>query len=70
MMNITEGERPLINTQIKKPIRDLIDRCWSADPFERLTAEQLFEKLAYDPEYYLEGVNAEEVISYADSIKQ
>ena len=70
MLRVAKGERPLIKTQIKKPIHDLIEQCWSGKSSDRLTAEQLFEKFAYDPEYYLDGVNAEEVKSYADSIKQ
>ena len=70
MVHIAKGERPIINTEIKKSIRDLIEQCWSAKSSDRLTAEQLFQKLAYDPDYYLDGVNAEEVKSYADSIKQ
>lgn len=70
MMHVVKGDRPIIHSQIKKPIRDLIEQCWSEKPSDRLTAEQLFQKLAYDPDYYLDGVNADEIKSYADSIKQ
>ena len=67
---INNDYRPKFTVPVKESIKNLIEQCWSAKSSDRLIAERLFQKLAYDPDYYLDGVNAEEVKSYADSIKQ
>ena len=77
----------------------MIERCWSKNPTERPTFEELFKKLAYNIEdsvgddiyvskdldpsknddedsddeenkYYLEGVDVDEVVLYADDIDE
>ena len=73
---------------MKKSIQNLIEKCWSNNPNERPTFEDLFKKLAYNEDsedevlistdenediedenkYYLEGVDEEEVLLYADDI--
>ena len=67
---VNEGKRPQFKTPVKKSIQTLIEQCWSEKPSDRLTFEQLFQKLAYEPEYYLDGADANKVKAYADSIKQ
>lgn len=66
---VAEGRRPEFKAPIKKSIQTLIEQCWSLKPSDRLTFEQLFQKLAYDPEYYLDGADANKVKAYADSLK-
>ena len=65
---IISGLRPEFNVPVKEPLQTLIKQCWSEKPSDRLTFEQLFQKLAYEPEYYLDDVDAGKVKSYADSI--
>ena len=67
---VSEGKRPQFNTPVKKPIQTLIEQCWSEKPSDRLTFEQLFQKLAYDLDYYLDNADANKVKAYADFIKQ
>lgn len=68
---IRNGLRPQFNSQIKPSLKDMIEHCWSQKPSDRFTFEQLFQKLAYDPEYYIDDdVDGNQVKSYADSIKQ
>lgn len=62
-----------------KYTENLIEKCWSKDPQNRPSFEEIFNKFAYnfsesifereDDEYYLDDVDVEEVISYADSIQ-
>ena len=83
---IDENYRPQFDHPINKSIQKLIESCWSKNPKERPTFEQLFKKLAYniddsntdvyedfdeteeDNNYYLEDVDINEVISYANDI--
>lgn len=65
----TEGVRPEIPSFVKKPIKDMIDRCWSCDPDNRPTFDELFQKLAYDPNFLLDDVDTEKLNSYIDMIK-
>lgn len=65
---IISGLRPEFNVPVKEPLQTLIKQCWSEKPSDRLTFEQLFQKLAYEPEYYLDDVDVGKVKSYADSI--
>ncbi|KAK8871875.1 hypothetical protein M9Y10_007620 [Tritrichomonas musculus] len=67
---IRKGERPSFEVPVKSSIKELIEKCWSGEVSDRLTFNQLFEKLAYDPEYYLDGVDENQVKQYADSVKQ
>ncbi|KAK8892224.1 hypothetical protein M9Y10_029447 [Tritrichomonas musculus] len=67
---VQQGQRPEFKSPVKKSIQTVIEQCWSAKPSDRLTFDQLFQKLAYDPECYLDDVDANKVKSYADSIKQ
>lgn len=92
---IDEDYRPEFTIPVKKSIKKLIERCWSRDPQDRPTFEELFKKLAYniedsiddiyddqeveagddeketteeDNSYYLDDVDVDEVMAYADDI--
>ncbi|KAK8846981.1 hypothetical protein M9Y10_019555 [Tritrichomonas musculus] len=86
---IEKNERPIFDESIKESIKNLIQLCWSKNPDERPTFEELFNKLAFNDEnwiidvyegneseneydinkYFLDGVDTEEVLSYAESIQ-
>ena len=77
---IEENNRPIFNPKmnIKKSIQNLAKKCWSKNPFERPSFEELFNKLAFsqkekvddeDGLFYLDDIDVEAVISYAESIK-
>lgn len=65
---VEDGIRPLIKETIKKTIQDLIEKCWLGDPDVRPTADELFRKLAYDPECYLDDVDATVLSQYVATI--
>ena len=69
---------------IKESIKQLIIQCWSKNPKERPTFEDIFNRLAFNREqsvydifegdnedefkYYLDDVDVDEILSYAYSI--
>ncbi|RIA81310.1 hypothetical protein C1645_790656 [Glomus cerebriforme] len=57
--DICEGKRPLIPEYTPEPYADLMKRCWSPDPTDRPTAEELVDKF-YDWENILLGDNSSE----------
>lgn len=67
---VSQGKRPEFTVPVKKSIKTLIEKCWSAKPSDRMTFDQLFQTLAYDPEYYLDDVDANAVKEYADSLRK
>lgn len=82
---VNENYRPDFNAYVKKSIKNLIERCWSKDPSERPTFDEIFKKLAYNIEdsiydidddedlgenkYYLDGADEDEILSYVDEIE-
>ncbi|KAK8835133.1 hypothetical protein M9Y10_025495 [Tritrichomonas musculus] len=47
---IQENYRPEFTVPVKKSIRKLIERCWSGNPSERPTFEEIYHKLAFNIE--------------------
>lgn len=60
--------RPEFKFPVKPEIRELILRCWSKNPNDRPTFKEIFNKLAYDKNYYLDDVESEVVEDYIDEI--
>ena len=64
---VPNGLRPTFPAAIKQSIKNLIEKCWSQNPTDRPTFEEIFHKLAFNiednesqnsyDEYYLDGVN-------------
>lgn len=65
----SEGVRPVSDISIKKPLMDLIEACWSCDPDVRPTSREIFEKLAFDQDYYLDNIDIEKLKSYIDYLQ-
>ena len=88
---VNENYRPEFSVPVKKSIQKLIEKCWSKNPNERPTFEEIFKKLAYnythsideiysdqqeksqneeedEEDFYLEDVDVDVVVSYADEI--
>lgn len=79
---VDEKYRPEFTVPIKESLKNLIEQCWSDDPKERPTFEEIFNKLAFnledsiydvfeddnDYKYYLDDVDVEEILSYAYNI--
>ena len=86
---IQENYRPEFTIPVKGSLKKLIEQCWSGDPNDRPTFEEIFKKLAYNIEdsiydissqddeddddvnkFYLEGVDADEIMNYVDDLNE
>ncbi|KAK8890149.1 hypothetical protein M9Y10_034909 [Tritrichomonas musculus] len=87
---VNENFRPKFEVPVKKSIQELIEKCWSKNPKERPTFEEIFKKLAYNIEesiddiyddqdvanveeerkYYLDDVDEDAILFYADQIDE
>lgn len=83
MKVLSENYRPEFKVPIKKSIKELIEKCWSSDPNERPTFDEIFNRLAFNieesvydvfendddtPKYYLDDVDQNEILFYVDDI--
>ena len=50
---VEENYRPIFKDPIKKSIKELIESCWSSDPNDRPTFEELFNKLSFNNEEWI-----------------
>lgn len=80
---VLEGLRPQFKVPIKESLQSLIEKCWSQEPRERPTFEEIFNRLAFNkedsvydnfdddektPKYYLDGVDQNRLLFYVDTI--
>ena len=68
---VIDNYRPKFTVPIKKSFKELIEKCWSKDPNERPTFEEIFNKLKYnknDDQYLLDDVDIDEFIMYVEDI--
>lgn len=83
MKVVSEDYRPQFKEPIKESIRSLIEQCWSKNPNNRPTFEEIFNRLAFNieesvydvfekdnetPKYYLDDVDQNELLFYIDDI--
>ena len=66
-----ENYRPTFKIPIKHSIKKLIEQCWSKDPRERPTFEEIYAKLSsFEDEFLLYDVEVEEVKVYVEDINK
>ena len=54
---------------MKEPdVYDLIEKCWSGYPDVMATTDELFRKLAYDPDRYLDDIDSTVLSQYVVKI--
>lgn len=61
-------ERPQFNTSVADCYKDLIVRCWSHEPENRPTFEEIKEELKNNPEFITEKVDKEKFLNYVEMI--
>ena len=66
---IKEGSRPFIPGNVSGTIRDLLTRCWSIDPKERPTADDIYDRLKNSFDYYIEGLKPVDVFAIFEYFK-
>ncbi|KAK8880630.1 hypothetical protein M9Y10_003313 [Tritrichomonas musculus] len=68
--NVIAGERPTFSDEIKKPMKDLISKCWSEDPDERPSFSEIFDKISADYKSFAhESIDEDEIENYIDMLK-
>ena len=69
---MAEG-RPEFNAEIPDCCREMIEKCWSQDPNERPSFDEIVYQLRNNADFITETVNKEEFfdyINYCDGAKQ
>ena len=61
---IQQKQRPKFNKEIPAAYKDLIERCWSQDPRDRPTFEEIMKELKTNHEFITEKVNEGELLNY------
>lgn len=69
---VNDNYRPKFNVPIKKSLKKLIEKCWSDDPKERPTFDEIFTKLSdtNNENYLLDDVDIDELNLYLDDITE
>lgn len=65
---VMQGLRPEFSVPVKESIKELIKKCWSGDPDERSSSEELYKKLTFDKNFYLDDVDVDVLQQYIDEI--
>lgn len=64
-----EEYRPVFKFPVKETHQELTKECWSNNPEDRPTFEEIFEKLT-EENYFLEDVDEDELNCYVDDINR
>lgn len=65
---VKNGERPHFNDKVSKKMKDLIELCWSRNPYERPSFGEIFQALSTDFSYSKEPINDQQVKDYLKSL--
>ena len=68
--NVMSGYRPTFPDNVPPKMRKLIESCWSHDPSDRPSFDEIFEKLSSDFSYSEETVDEDEVGEYIISLEE
>lgn len=64
-----QNKRPKFNKAIPKSYRHLIEKCWSQNPEERPTFDEIVQNLKTDPSFILDKVEEDYFLEYVRSIE-
>ena len=65
---VLEKCRPEFPPSFNNSLRNLISRCWDDDPNNRPTFNEIFNDIAYNSDFYLDGVDDQQIREYIDKI--
>ena len=66
---INENLRPKIPEEFNYSLADLLSKCWSGDPNERPSFNEIYQKLYYDFNYHLDNVDTVKLFRYVSAIE-
>lgn len=64
LQRVQQGKMPSLDDSIPECFRELIQRCWSLDPDERPTFNEIVRLLRTDPDFIIDGVDKDEFFDY------
>ena len=67
---IKENMRPKFDFPIKKSIKKLIESCWAQNPNDRPTFEQIFNKLAYNFDDFVDNDDIDDDDDYDENLDE
>ena len=67
---VLKGERPRIKETVPNVYQELIKKCWSEDPNERPTFEEISTLLKTNAEFITDEINKDDFIKYIKEIEQ
>lgn len=70
ILKIHDGYRPNIGEFANDKMKELLTRCWSQDPEERPSFDEIFNLLSSDFSYFDEYVDADEIKEYLETISE
>ncbi|KAK8876604.1 hypothetical protein M9Y10_006822 [Tritrichomonas musculus] len=70
LINVTDGYRPEIDSSVPDCYCDLIEQCWSQDPSERPTFDEIVDDLKTNPDFITSSVDQDEFIRYTNYLLQ
>lgn len=66
---VLDGERPHLYDDVHEPYKELIEQCWSDDPSQRPTFEQIVEDMKTNPDYInIPGLDKDEFNECVENI--
>ncbi|KAK8860565.1 hypothetical protein M9Y10_012230 [Tritrichomonas musculus] len=70
MMMVRSSKRPELTEEVPNAYRKLIERCWSQEPSDRPTFDQILTEMRTNREYILENVNEKDYLNYIKCINE
>lgn len=69
-IKVAKGYRPEFKGQMNETLKYLIERCWSQEPTNRPSFDQIVDELENNRGYITDSVNEEEYFNYIKYIKE
>lgn len=66
---VMDGDRPNLNEFVTDQMKELISKCWSQNPLDRPSFDEIFDLLSNDFSYFQEDIDEQEVNNYLDLLK-
>ena len=66
MSDTLEGKRPKIDASVPLVYRNLIERCWAADPDNRPSFDSIVDEIKSNHEFITDEIDENEFFDYVD----
>lgn len=70
LSKVLSGYRPKLPNFIPEKMKQLIEKCWSQDPKDRPSFEEIFKQLSSDFSYFDEDIDEDEINDYLEILEE